>query len=116
MYCDNCGCEVAKRVAKLRRSTKSGQIVCDLCNSVTKVKTKFGQCFSHNGDFDENDEPVNKFGSKVLPGYRRCGYRDCVNREHIIPAYEFERYSVSRYLGEKMKYSVLFEKIVAESK
>ena len=40
------------------------------------------KCKSWSGEFDVNDNPM-KNGRLYLPGERKCGFRDCVNPEHV---------------------------------
>lgn len=48
-----------------------------------KVKTTYGVCTPHHGEFDEHDRPLDKKGDLFRPGTRLCGYSDCVDLDHI---------------------------------
>jgi hypothetical protein len=42
-----------------------------------------GQCITHIGFYDADDNPIDEFGALVFDGARRCGHRDCVNQSHV---------------------------------
>ncbi len=86
MDCTNCRNKIVK---------KSG--LCRDCLRHKPVKSKSGTCLAYSGDFDPNDNPVDKSGYKIMAGIRKCGNRDCINRDHIILAIEFERLSSGKH-------------------
>lgn len=40
-------------------------------------------CRAWRRGFDEHDNPINRDGTPVIVGERRCGHRDCVEPSHI---------------------------------
>ena len=40
-------------------------------------------CVSHDGFYDDWDNPLDAEGNPFMPGKRKCGYRDCVNPKHV---------------------------------
>lgn len=42
-----------------------------------------GQCISHIGFYDADDNPIDERGALIFEGARKCGHRDCVNQTHI---------------------------------
>jgi hypothetical protein len=88
MDCTNCQNKIA---------TKSG--LCRDCVRHKRITSKFGTCFAYSGSFDVDDNPVDKSGFPIINGIRKCGNRDCINRDHIILALEFERFDSSYTMG-----------------
>jgi hypothetical protein len=64
------------------------------------VHTKFGLCRPHRGDFDADDNPLTSQGKLYRPGLRTCGFRDCVNLQHIWNPIDWERIDPSYRLGD----------------
>lgn len=114
MFCENCGCEVSVRVKKLRRTEKRGEFLCNDCAHAKKVNTRYGLCFSHVGEFNDADEPINKFGYRILDGHRLCGMRDCINANHIIRAFEFEKFGLMRLRADGASWARIYQAIIAE--
>lgn len=42
-------------------------------------------CRAWTRDFDDEDNPIHPDGTLVAPEARRCGHRDCVAPDHLIP-------------------------------
>jgi hypothetical protein len=59
--------------------------ICPSCAAkpANGIQTDFGICRPHHGDFDDNDNPLNRWGKLFRPGYRLCHNRDCVEPTHI---------------------------------
>lgn len=48
-------------------------------------------CISHEGLYDDFDNPLTDSGELYLPGTRICGHSDCVNQRHILKPHEESR-------------------------
>ena len=48
-------------------------------------------CISHEGLYDDFDNPLTDSGELYLPGTRICGHSDCVNKRHILKPHEETR-------------------------
>jgi hypothetical protein len=69
---------------------------CEDCRSVLRPLPKTSRpvpfildgkespCRSWAGDYDDEDRPLAKDGSRYMPGERRCGHSDCVNVDHVV--------------------------------
>jgi hypothetical protein len=82
--CLQCGTEdnsgyITKRV------NRGSEQLCSSCAArpAKIVNTKYGKCRPWHGDFDEWENPLNKYGELYRPGVRLCGYRDCIEKTHI---------------------------------
>ena len=42
------------------------------------------RCTPHQGSLDADLNPIDETGKLVLPGYRLCEHKDCVNPTHIV--------------------------------
>jgi len=42
------------------------------------------ECIPYTGEVDELWRPINAIGDLYMPGERLCGFKDCVNRNHVI--------------------------------
>lgn len=47
-------------------------------------------CISHQGRYDDNDNPLTDSGELFMPGVRSCGHRDCVNKNHLAGNRDYE--------------------------
>lgn len=85
MVCVRCGI-VEDSIRMQKRKDRKIELLCRSCvlKPAKTVQTAFGRCIPWKGDFTAQDEPLNKDGSKFLPGVRACKNRDCVNREHLV--------------------------------
>ena len=83
--CLRCGCHMKDDTANQRLQRGRDLWGCLQCKAgkQLKVKTAYGVCTPHQGEFDEDDRPLNKKGDLFRPGTRLCGYSDCVDPEHI---------------------------------
>jgi hypothetical protein len=86
--CERCGCEMTEVVVLARRKRGKDLWGCAQCRGgkQARVKTAFGLCQPHQGLFDDDDNPLDKFGRLYRPGVRLCGYRDCVAVDHLVLA------------------------------
>ena len=83
--CVRCG--YAEDLAFLeRRKERRQEILCRSClaRPVREIKSNFGICRPHRGDFDYNDNPLDRWGKLFRPGVRLCGNRDCIEPTHIV--------------------------------
>lgn len=87
MICNRCGGETSSSYVS-KRKARGLSLVCQSCAARRHLtlKTKYGTCFPHQGNFDENENPLDKSGQLYLAGKRLCGYLDCCNLEHIVLA------------------------------
>jgi hypothetical protein len=83
--CQRCGCHMKEDTANQRAKRGRDLWGCRECQAArqTKVRTNFGVCQPHQGEFDELDRPLDRKENLYRPGVRICGYTDCVNLEHI---------------------------------
>jgi hypothetical protein len=83
--CERCGCHMKDDTANQRLQRGRGLWGCQQCQAGQqfKVKTAYGVCTPHQGEFDELDRPLTKNGDLFRPGRRLCGYSDCVDLDHI---------------------------------
>lgn len=83
--CERCGCHMKDDTANQRLQRGRDLWGCQQCQAGQqfKVKTAYGVCTPHQGEFDELDRPLTKNGDLFRPGTRLCGYSDCVDLDHI---------------------------------
>lgn len=82
--CCRCGFKwVVNAEKRGRRDLK-----CISCRVKPATTIQYGKlrCTPHQGLLDQNLNPVNSNGMAVLPGFRLCGHKDCVNPAHIVSA------------------------------
>lgn len=78
--CERCG--VRWDATNARKNVK----LCSSCRArpARTVHSDFGKCQPWRGMFGADEStPVDDDGQPVLPGFRRCGNADCMNRDHI---------------------------------
>jgi ABC-type transport system involved in cytochrome c biogenesis ATPase subunit len=83
--CERCGCHMKDDTANQRLQRGRDLWGCGQCKAgkQTKVRTAYGVCTPHQGEFDENDRPLTKNGEFYRAGFRLCGHSDCVDLDHI---------------------------------
>jgi len=119
MVCIRCGYEdasghIAKRVE--RGSTQT----CQSCRArpAEKVDSNYGKCRPWHGEFDEHENPVDRFGKLYKPGVRLCMNADCVEVTHIVPSHlidpQLERHDISYRTGKKLTWLELLDKLESE--
>ena len=91
LICERCGLEDASGFLERRRERKQ-ELLCQSClaKPVRAIVTDFGLCRPHRGKFDDNDNPLDRWGKPFLPGFRLCGRRDCISPSHVAIDPEFE--------------------------
>ena len=80
--CCRCGFKwVVNAEKRGRRDLK-----CISCRVKPAVTIQYGKlrCAPHQGLLDNNLNPINSNGELVLPGFRLCEHKDCVNPAHIV--------------------------------
>jgi hypothetical protein len=100
MNCERCGIQIDIKIIDKRVSRGNNNRNCSDCNAkpTKKMATK---CQPWTGEVDDDLNPVDSSGRPYRPGIRSCGYKDCVNRNHIIPDIEFERWDISYRTGRR---------------
>ena len=83
--CERCGCHMKDDTANQRLQRGRDLWGCGQCQAgrQTKVRTAYGVCTPHQGEFDEHDRPLTKNGELYRAGFRLCGHSDCVDLDHI---------------------------------
>ena len=84
MDCQRCGADVSPSyIAK--RVERGLAPVCKSCSAKRRlrIRTSYGICWPHQGEFDLNDNPLTEAGVLLYSNVRLCGNRDCVNPEHL---------------------------------
>jgi hypothetical protein len=119
MLCERCGYEDTTGLLE-KRVDRGASKLCSSCRArpATTVKTEFGECLPWSGDFDTNDNPLNKDGSLYLPGLRKCGNSDCVQLDHVLTFLnlETERHDISYRTGKKLSVKEFLAKLRREAK
>lgn len=84
MLCSKCGFQDESGFLARRKERKQ-ELLCQSClaRPVRVVKTSFGVCRPHRGKFDDNDNPLDRWGRPFRPGFRLCGHTDCIEPTHI---------------------------------
>lgn len=83
--CLRCGCAMKDDTANQRLQRGRDLWGCQECQAgkKTTIKTNYGLCTPHQGEFDDAERPLSKTGKLYRPGIRLCGYSDCINLDHI---------------------------------
>lgn len=115
MLCERCGYEDTTGLLE-KRVDRGASKTCPSCRArpATVLKTAYGECMPHHGDFDEYDNPLDSAGNLYRPGFRKCFASDCVNPEHIFGAPETERLDISYRTGIKLSPWALWDKLAGE--
>lgn len=116
MICLRCGVEDLNGAIAKRVERHSSQLCADCRARPSKsVESAKGKCRPHRGDFDwQTRQPIDEKGDPILPGVRTCENADCIEPDHIIPDYEFERYDRSYLTGVKLTPQQIYESIINE--
>jgi hypothetical protein len=80
------------------------------------MKLKITNCNPWIGEVNDNFNPIDRRGNLYMPGVRICGFKDCVNKNHIIPAVknlETERLDISYRTGKKFHLAKVIEELNA---
>ena len=115
MVCSRCGIEDASGALE-KRVERGASRVCQDCRArpAKVVRTAYGECWPHHGEFDEDDNPLDDFGLKLFDGIRKCGKKDCVNPEHIVLAVEIERVFKAPRNGKKLTLAEKWKRLLKE--
>ena len=83
--CERCGCFMRDDTALTRVKRGKGLWGCQECHAgqMSRVRTAYGVCVPHKGEFDEQDNPLDRKGNLFRAGFRLCGHSDCVELDHI---------------------------------
>jgi hypothetical protein len=100
IFCDNCGQIIPYSTwAKRKKRAKANWRECLDCTSkpvraIIWNHPVLGKLYCHpyDGELNELWQPINAVGDLYRPGERICGYKDCVNSNHIKP---FEKKTIS---------------------
>jgi hypothetical protein len=82
--CCRCGFKWVVNAEKRGRK----DLKCISCRVKPAVTIQYGKlrCTPHQGLLDSNLNPIDSNGSAVMPGFRLCEHRDCVNPTHVVSA------------------------------
>jgi hypothetical protein len=85
LICKRCGYADDSGFIARRRERKQAQL-CQSCvaRPSREVKTEYGICRPHRGNFDGRDRPMDRWHRLFRPGHRLCGNADCVEPTHIV--------------------------------
>jgi hypothetical protein len=97
MNCPRCGIEVDQDTLNSRVSRGQTDKHCKDCRMRPTFQLKNNKiiCLPWRGEVDEDLNPIDNKGRPYLPGLRTCGFKDCVNKQHIIDSLEAERIDIS---------------------
>ena len=100
MNCSRCGIELSEMAMKGRALRGNSDDRCPDCRVGRLLEIKYNGeiCRPWRGEVDDDLNPIDKDLRLYLPGVRSCGHRDCVAKNHIIPApreLEMERNDIS---------------------
>jgi hypothetical protein len=119
MLCERCGNEDVSGLLE-KRVDRGASKTCQSCRAKPQltVKTAYGVCIPWQGDFDDNENPLDKDGNLYLPGMRKCGYSDCVEPDHVLTFLnlEAERHDLSYRTGKKLSVKEWLAKIRKEGR
>jgi len=84
IFCKKCGAEDTD-AAMAKRKERGHPLLCASCRAkpVKTIKSKYGICVPHHGDFDADDNPLDEYGYYLFKGKRLCGNKDCIALDHI---------------------------------
>ena len=65
-------------------------LLCKSCRQKPVKIIQYGdlRCEPHQGEVDQDLNPITETGELYLPGERICGNKDCVNKSHIVASAE----------------------------
>jgi hypothetical protein len=117
MFCDRCGYEDTSGLLE-KRVDRGASKTCPSCRArpTSIVKTKFGDCLPHQGEFDDDDNPLDDQGNLLMPGLRTCNASDCLNPEHILTVsdLEAERHDISYRTGQRLAPGEFLKRLLKE--
>lgn len=125
-YCSRCGIEMSANAMAKRIERGSTNTQCPDCNysGTNRPSAKFDgtKCKPWSGEIDlDTFAPLNVDGSLYMPGERRCGKSDCVNKSHVkaevsAEALIAERFSIYYRTGIKRNYGELLKTVRQEAR
>lgn len=91
LTCERCG-YVDETGFLRRRKERHQSLLCESClaKPVKRVKNQFGTCRPHRGKFDDDDNPLDRWGRPYRAGFRLCGNSDCIEMTHIVTQNQLE--------------------------
>ena len=84
IFCKKCGVEDTD-AAMAKRKERGHPLLCASCRAkpAKTVRTKYGVCVPHHGNFDADENPLDEYGRLLFKGKRLCGNKDCIALDHI---------------------------------
>jgi DNA-directed RNA polymerase subunit RPC12/RpoP len=123
--CTRCGIEINVEAIRKRQHRGDQSLECFDCKHIDGTRSNKWQgtaCKPWHGEVDlDTFAPLNDDGSLYLPGARKCGHADCVNRNHIqreLTPEELtaERFSTYYRTGERLNYKQLLKAVQTEAR
>jgi len=113
MSCNRCGIKIDPMILMKRKARGNNNNLCKDCGMKPQNEIKQNKtiCRPWRGEVDQELNPIDERGSLFAPGLRTCGYKDCVNRSHIIDPLEAERIDISY----RTKESLDIKKVIREA-
>ena len=69
-------------------------------------------CVTHEGNYTDDDYPLDEFGNLFMPGFRTCRHRDCVNPRHIIKDPKPSRVKETQEPAAKFDWSEVYAEVI----
>jgi hypothetical protein len=122
--CTRCGFTITGHAMEKRRQRGDTNTECYDCTYRERQRTQKWQgtaCRPWEGNVDlDTMAPINEDGSYFMPGARRCGNADCVNKNHVITvptAQELQAELLSTFYrtGKRQTYDQLVRAIKKEA-
>jgi len=113
MNCLRCGIGIEPLLSQRRAERGNDDHLCRDCRMrpAREIKHNKTICRPWQGQVDDSFNPIDEKGKLYLPGARSCGFKDCVNRSHIIDPLEAERIDISY----RTKESLDIKKVIREA-
>jgi hypothetical protein len=113
MSCNRCGIKIDPMILMKRKARGNNNNLCKDCGMKPQNEIKQNKtiCRPWRGEVDQELNPIDERGNLFAPGLRTCGYKDCVNRSHIIDPLEAERIDISY----RTKESLDIKKVIREA-
>jgi hypothetical protein len=123
--CTRCGIEMNAEAIRKRQHRGDHSLECFDCKHIDRTRTdkwQGTQCRPWQGEVDlDTFAPLKDDGSLYLPGERKCGRADCVNKNHIArpltpEELTAERFSTYYRTGSRLSYHQLLRAVKNEAK
>jgi hypothetical protein len=118
--CNRCGILIAESVIERRRARGNMSTTCQDCTAKKTKRIKYNgdYCEPHHGAFTDDDEPLDDYGNRILPGPRVCNHKDCVRPSHCprqtpLPL-ELELFDMSYRTGIKLDADAMLQRLERE--